>query len=708
MNDVRKIFRMNIPDSVAATVGTASPRGISAEQVGRRSSGPFDIHDRIFPSMKRLPSKYKAARNANRGTFDYFDSPENAETRISYHRQWAYTLIAALLIGLVKGGVSWITKLLWDVRVEGMSIIADDYNNTIFMSMILYAAVAFISGVIASSSAVFLAPASAGGGIPDIKAFLNGNLLQGFLSRRTVLGRLFGICLVTSCGVMAGPEGPMAHVGMIFAYLVPAYIFKQTLTDKQLYDFATVGAGMGISAAFNAPIAGTLFALEEAASYWHPSLLGMTFFGSLVSAVVGTYASAGFTCTPNYPYCIPFGGEFSISVIARSTFGYHPFEVLIFAIVGVWSAIFALLISYGIVYIQRIRGSRLYSSRNWIRIADAGIVFALTAFVFSVVTIESPCQPMIDLAGIKTSISSHICQSPTSEFNPIGFILLEPRSTSISSLFSLPFTNQLPGYALGLSGVIALIFTILTNGVFLPAGLFIPMVMCGSIFGRLFGQWVAMIPNLTVNPGVYAIAGAAGVLSGVSRMSIWIAAVILEASGDIDLAVPVMMTIVISKLISDAIMRHDLYHRIIQGKGIEFLRDIDDSEVFEKISKIRVRDLMTQPAVCFRENEHRFLLEDVLTYSDHSIYPLVDGEGRLMGAVQRRWLEDAMSEVLSPASTINIVTSSYPLSVNENFDALKCYYLFTQLGTKLVVVVDQMNAVIGVVTRQNFISRFVQ
>jgi H+/Cl- antiporter ClcA len=129
-------------------------------------------------------------------------------------------------------------------------------TGTIYGSMMIGVAYALVSGIIPCILVLYLSTAAAGGGIPDIKAYLNGNLLRNFLSFRTLMARIVGVCLVTSCGVFAGPEGPMAHVGMMITVLVARLVSRDSLDAGAQFDLATVGSGIGISSAFTAPLGG--------------------------------------------------------------------------------------------------------------------------------------------------------------------------------------------------------------------------------------------------------------------------------------------------------------------------------------------------------------------------------------------------------------------------------------------------------------------
>jgi CBS domain-containing protein len=417
---------------------------------------------------------------------------------------------------------------------------------------------------------------------------------------------------------------------------------------------------------------------------------------------MGTFATAGFTCKPENQFCISIGGEYSLPSLAKATYGYNPWEIPVFILLGIWCAIFALIISYTISFLQRFRMVIYGRSHIW-KLIDVFVVFMLTAIALSLLTLGAQCDSFENLAiepSTVLTISTDLCSSPN-HYNPIALILLENRSVAIGAVFAPSIISIA---TLAISGTAALIFTSITNGLFIPSGLFIPLVLVGSIWGRCFGNLVALGIGSVV-PGVYAIAGAAGVLAGVNCMTIWIAAVILEASSDIDLAIPVMITIIVSKWICDALMKSDLCHRQMNAKGWKFLQPAQSDDAALRLSGIPIAALMTHPVVCLREVEKKYVVENILLFSNHSLYPVVDREGRFIGTTQRRDLESLIESIQSPSESITIPVYTNTLSVYGDFDSRKCYYLFTQLGTKIVVVVGRDNCIVGVVSRQNFLAQ---
>ena len=73
-------------------------------------------------------------------------------------------------------------------------------------------------------------------------------------------------------------------------------------------------------------------------------------------------------------------------------------------------------------------------------------------------------------------------------------------------------------------------------------------MLTGSAIGRLAGELLRLLGASGVDPGLYALVGAAGMLSGVTRMTISLTVILLEVSSDIQLLMPIMIAILCAKV----------------------------------------------------------------------------------------------------------------------------------------------------------------
>ena len=127
--------------------------------------------------------------------------------------------------------------------------------------------------------------------------------------------------------------------------------------------------------------------------------------------------------------------------------------------------------------------------------------------------------------------------------------------------------------------VVKAALTIVTFGIKVPAGIFIPTLGVGACAGRIVGilvkyaQW--RWPNAPVFamcngdldcviPGLYAMVGAAAALSGVTRTTVSLAVIMFELTDTLTYAVPVMLAVLVAKTVADALEPKGIYDLVIE------------------------------------------------------------------------------------------------------------------------------------------------
>jgi Voltage gated chloride channel len=163
----------------------------------------------------------------------------------------------------------------------------------IFVSInIILALVAFVP--------VVLRPHSAGSGIAEAKAVLNGLVLDKCTDLMTAACKGLSVVFAASASLPIGLEGPLIFIGLSVGehacrLCLPTTTttggrrFSSLRTDRARRDFCAVGTASGVSAAFYAPIGGVLFALEEGASFWSQALMWQCFAAASVTLFVSYF-----------------------------------------------------------------------------------------------------------------------------------------------------------------------------------------------------------------------------------------------------------------------------------------------------------------------------------------------------------------------------------------------------------------------------------
>lgn len=186
--------------------------------------------------------------------------------------------------------------------------------------------------VSASLLTVLVSPSAQGSGIPEVKAYLNGVNIKGFMTLKTILIKTIGTTLSVASGLAVGPEGPIVHLGaaigggvtrtgkmvsgirrlrtnnptlaaLVGCSHVDEAIHRSWLSrclgymttfrnDGERRDFICIGSACGFAAAFGAPIGGILFAFEEVGSHFPSRMLWRTLIGtSIATFCIAVYSN---------------------------------------------------------------------------------------------------------------------------------------------------------------------------------------------------------------------------------------------------------------------------------------------------------------------------------------------------------------------------------------------------------------------------------
>ena len=91
-----------------------------------------------------------------------------------------------------------------------------------------------------------------------------------------------------------------------------------------------------------------------------------------------------------------------------------------------------------------------------------------------------------------------------------------------------------------------------TCGSWIPSGQFIPGLLIGAGWGRLVGIGMThLMPGVSIDPGRYALIGAAAQLGGIVRMTISLTVILIESTGNITFGLPIMITLIVAQWIGN-------------------------------------------------------------------------------------------------------------------------------------------------------------
>ena len=368
-----------------------------------------------------------------------------------------------------------------------------------------------------SGKVMFMA---AGSGIPEIKTILSGFIISGFFDIKVIVVKAVGAVFAVSTGMCLGKEGPFVHISTAVGYQVAKRFPKYRYNGRVMREMLSASCASGLSVAFGAPIGGVLFAYEEISTFFPRRVLLRAFLCSLCAAIVLKALNPTGT------------GRL---VLFKTDYGtiYNPLHYLVFVVLGIAGGVFGgLFCKLNLLWS---RWFRKYSIIKGYPVFEACLVVLVTALL----QYPSPIIRETGDAVIKDlftdcrdgSADSWICRMEDSGHD---------RWMYRGALIYGTFTK--------------LALTTITFGVKVPSGVIIPALDGGALFGRLMGQFFA-----DVSPGIFAMVGAAAFLGGVSRMTISLAVIMFELTGELEYVVPQMIAILTSKWVADAICKEGVY-----------------------------------------------------------------------------------------------------------------------------------------------------
>ncbi|TVY89355.1 H(+)/Cl(-) exchange transporter, partial [Lachnellula willkommii] len=414
-------------------------------------------------------------------------------------------------------------------------------------------------------------------GIPEIKTVLGGFVIRRFMGTWTLAIKSLGLCLAVASGMWLGKEGPLVHVACCCANLFMKLFGNINGNEARKREVLSAAAAAGISVAFGSPIGGVLFSLEQLSYYFPDKTMWQSFVCAMTAAV---------TLQALDPFR---SGKLVLYQVTYST-GWHGFEMIPFAILGIFGGI------YGGLFIKmNMKVAEWKKAATWLPgpVTQVAIVALLTALV---------------------NYPNFYMRAQSSE---LVYSLFAECSKVVDDQFGLCRTGAATAgtiFLLVLAAILGFFLAAITFGLQIPAGIILPSMAVGALFGRAVGIimeiWVHNHPTFfpfascepdvpCVTPGTYAIIGAAAALGGVTRMTVSIVVIMFELTGALTYVLPIMIAVMFSKWVGDAFGKRGIYESWIHFNQYPFLDNSEETVIPDiPVSQImtRVEDLVVLTA----------------------------------------------------------------------------------------------------------------
>ncbi|KAG8904478.1 hypothetical protein FRB99_001690 [Tulasnella sp. 403] len=562
---------------------------------------------------------------------------------------------------------------------------------------------------------------ASGSGIPEIKTILSGFVIHGYLGSLTLFTKSVGLALSVASGLSLGKEGPFVHIASCVGNIVSRYFRKYENNEGKRREILSAAAAAGVAVAFGAPIGGVLFSLEEVSYFFPPKVMWRSFWCAMIAAVTLKFLD-------------PFGTGKLVLFQVTYDKDWHAYELVPFLLLGVFGGV------YG-AYFSKLnyRWSRYVRNGTWLKthpVSEVVLVTLITSALgfLNLYTRMGGTELVYNLFAECRAGDSHegLCLLPDESPGPI-----------VS--------------AIALALIVKGGLTIITFGIKLPAGIFIPSLGVGACMGRIVGIGMQHLQQThphwpmfdvcrgdlnCIVPGVYAMVGAAGSLSGVTRTTVSLAVIMFELTNSLAYVVPIMLSVLVAKTVADALEPKGIYDLVIELSQLPYL-DHKQEYLWGAYQVLDITDKTLDAIRCDIPNTVRTLSDKLRDAASSGViegFPLITGEGKVVGYIGINELEHALAIVAdepdmectfhaarryhpagfdAESATTSVVEAGLdfrspfdftiymdqaPLTIQAHAPLELVQQMFVKLGAKYIIVTDPDGLYVGVIDKKSWIA----
>lgn len=567
--------------------------------------------------------------------------------------EWSVVMTTAVIVGVGVGLAAAIFRWLIAQAEHLFFGLGADVFAVLGPAYVLV--VPAVGGLVVGPLIHFFAREAKGHGVPEVMLAiaLRGGRIRGRVA--VVKSLASSVCI--GSGGSVGSEGPVVQVGAALGSKIGQVL---RLSDERIRSLVACGAAGGISATFNAPIAGAIFALEVILGEFHAAYFGAVVISSVVAEVVANLLAGGVK-------------TFQVPQYALA----NPMELLLYATLGILAAVGGVAYSK-LIYLLEDLFDGWKRFPEYLKASVGGLL--LGALGVAMIA-----------AGLTVDLNGHAYP----QVFGVGYATIE-----LALLGKMAFGTVIALFLLKMTA------TAITLGSGGSGGVFAPGLFTGAMLGAAFGQAAQALFGASVSPaGAYALVGMAALFAGATHAPATAILIIFEMSGDYNIILPLMLATVISVLISRAIAPESIYTTKLVRRGIRLQqgRDVDVLQAV-KVQQVMTRNMDTVPASL---SLPALLIEFERTH--HHGFPVLDQQGELLGVVTLQDLEAAMETPGWEQRHVADIATTTDLSVAYPDEAVGTALRrlgVRDVGRLPVVSRDNPKRLLGVVRRQDIVRAY--
>ncbi|MDD4736351.1 MAG: H(+)/Cl(-) exchange transporter ClcA [Kiritimatiellae bacterium] len=432
--------------------------------------------------------------------------------RIRKQRRWVFP--RAALVGALAGLVALCFRIGLTNAEDFRTRLTEWAQQAPLWGWMLPLLFTLSSAVISVFLVRRFAPETAGSGIPHLESVLRR--FRRLEWKRVLLVKFFGGLAALGGGLALGREGPTVQMGGAVGDAISRLL---RVSGRERLALVSAGAGAGLAAAFNAPLSGLVFVLEEVRRDFQPVVFGAAFVAAAVASIVVRVGSGQVPIfhMPNYP--VPPLGALPL-----------------FAVLGLVTGLLGVLFN-----------KSLYVSLNLYARIPARFVLPAVALTGGAVGLVGWFSP--DMIGGGHELAESALR---------GDMLL---------------------YAIPLCFGVRFLLTITNYGCGAPGGVFAPLLVLGAFVGLGIGEVAHGIsPSLVPIPAVFAVVGMAAYFTAIIRAPLTGIMLIVEMTGNYNQMLPLLVACfcayAVAEMLKDMPLYEGLMERDLRRSGdMDLLKD---------------------------------------------------------------------------------------------------------------------------------------
>jgi CIC family chloride channel protein len=501
-------------------------------------------------------------------------------------------------------------------------------------------AVPAIGGLIVGPLVYFFAREAKGHGVPEVMEAVA--LKGGVIRKRVVVVKSLASAISISTGGSVGREGPIVQIGSAIGSVLGQFM---KVSGDRMRTLVGCGAAAGIAATFNAPIAGSMFALEV--------ILGdfglATFSPIVISSVVAT-------------------------AVSRAYLGDTPaFIVPVYELVSAWELPMYLVLG--------------------IFCAVVGVFF--TKILYRIEDLFDGIKFPEYLKGLVGGLILGVASLVFPQILGVGYGAID-----------MALMQQMAWWLLAVLVVVKILATSVTIGSGGSGGIFAPSLFLGAMAGGFFGILVhQLFPNITASPGAYSIVGMGALVSATTHGPLAAILILFEMTGSYKIILPVMLACIIATIASGQLLRDSIYTLKLARRGV----DIKEGKEVNVLKSMFVKDVMNTNVETMPEALPLGKMAERISKSKFNSFPVLDDQDRLIGILSFNDYNEAIFDenlkdlvVAKDLATEDLVT----ISLDDNLWTALEKISSKDFAVLPVVSAQAPNKLEGVVSRRDIIGAY--